>query len=153
MEIMKNKKLHLFLLLLAGFSIVSFDGQKEAVSTRRKAFFGCTYSDNSPIDVNTFKQMMMLPLCAKDSNNNIYKVRSFTVTYAERGLYQDDEGLPIIVTDYSSDNFNGDTLTPYWKNSFNERLYKGDTVYFERVMCTNSEKKNFLCKTLKLIIK
>ncbi len=150
---MKYNKLPLVFLLFATLCLASFDGQKEPVSNRYKAFFGCSYTDNTTIDVNTFKQIMTQPLCAKDSSNNIFKVKSFTITYAERGLYQDDEGLPIIVTDYSSDNFTGDTLNTLWKNNFNERLYKGDTVYFERVMCSNTEKKNFMCKTIKLIIK
>jgi hypothetical protein len=150
---MKYNKLQLVFLLFATLCLSSFDGQKEPVSSRYKAFFGCSYTDISTIDANTFKQMMTQPLCAKDSSNTVYKVKSFTVTYAERGLYQDDEGLPIIVTDYSSDNFTGDTLNTLWKNNFNERLYKGDTVYFERVMCSNAEKRNFMCKTIKLIIR
>lgn len=150
---MNNKKLYLVLLWVACMCFVSFQGQRDPVSSKHTAYFGCSFTDNMPIDVNTFKQLMTQPICAKDSNNNVYKVKSFTITYAERGLYQDDEGLPIIFTDYTSDNFNGDTLNPLWKRSFNERLYKGDTVYIERVICTNSEKKNFLCRTLKLIIK
>ncbi len=147
------KKIHIVLLLILSTSLFAFDGPQEPYSKRHHAYFACTFTDNMQIDANTFKQLMNQPLCAKDSQNNVYRVKSFTVIYAERGLYQDDEGLPIIYTDYSSDDFTGDTLTPLWKKNFNDRLYKGDTVYLEKVMCTNSEKKNFLCKTVKLIIK
>lgn len=150
---MEKKKIHIVLLLVACICLVSFEGQKEAVSAKYKAYFGCMYTDNIMIDANTFKEFMKMPLCAKDSANNFYKIKSFDITYAERGLYQDDEGKPIIFTDYSSDSFTGDTINSYWKKSFNERLYKGDTVFFDRIICTASDKKNFICKTLKVVIK
>lgn len=149
---MKNKKVYLVLLLVVCITVLSFETSKDGSTAKYKAFLGCTYTDNVTVDVNTFKKLMTLPLCAKDSANNVYKVKSFELTYAERGLYQDEEGLPIIFTDYSADSFVGDTLNSVWKRRFNESLYKGDTIYFERVICTAADKKNFLCKTLKVVI-
>ncbi len=144
---------YIILLLLICSCLLSFDVSKDGATTRYKAYFGCTYTDNITVDAATFKKMMMQPLCAKDSASNVFKVKSFEITYAERGLYQDDEGLPIIFTDYSADSFIGDTLNSVWKKRFDESLYKGDTIYFESIICMVAEKKNFLCKPLKVVIK
>ncbi len=150
---MKMNLNYIVLLLCICLSLLSFDVSKDGATARYKAYLGCTYTDNILLDVNTFKKMMSQPLCAKDSASNVFKVKSFEITYAERGLYQDDEGLPIIFTDYSADSFTGDTLNSVWKKRFDESLYKGDTVYFEQIICTVAEKKNVLCKPLKVIIK
>jgi hypothetical protein len=89
----------------------------------------------------------------KDSVGNLIKVESFEIIYAERGLYQDDEGLPIIVTDYSNVACTGDTIPKKWIQNFNERSYKGDTVYFDRVRLRTPDKKTVECKSVKVVLK
>lgn len=118
-----------------------------------KAYFGCTYTDSFQISVNEFKQLIHKPLCVKDSVGNLIKVESFEIIYAERGLYQDDEGLPIIVTDYSNVACTGDTIPKKWIQNFNERSYKGDTVYFDRVRLRTPDKKTVECKSVKVVLK
>ena len=150
---LKSKNTLLSALFIFCALLFSFAPAGDEFSKRYKAFFGCTYSDNVIIDAATFKQMMQKPLCAKDSVNNIIPIKSFELIYAESGLYQDSTGLPIIYTDYTNDIFVGDTINTYWKNNFNERLYRGDTIIFDRIICSPDGKKNFMCKTLKVIIK
>ena len=118
-----------------------------------KAYFGCTYTDSFQISVNEFKQLIHKPLCVKDSVGNLIKVESFEIIYAERGLYQDDEGLPIIVTDYSNVACIGDSIPKKWIQNFNERSYKGDTVYFDRVRLRTPDKKTLECKSVKVVLK
>lgn len=118
-----------------------------------KAYFGCTYTDSFQISVNEFKQLIHKPLCVKDSVGNLIKVESFEIIYAERGLYQDDEGLPIIVTDYSNVACTGDSIPKKWIQNFNERSYKGDTVYFDRVRLRTPDKKTLECKSVKVVLK
>jgi hypothetical protein len=118
-----------------------------------KAYFGCTYTDSFQISVNEFKQLIHKPLCVKDSVGNLIKVESFEIIYAERGLYQDDEGLPIIVTDYSNVACIGDSIPKKWIQNFNERSYKGDTVYFDRVRMRTPDKKTVECKSVKVVLK
>ena len=118
-----------------------------------KAYFGCTYTDSFQISVNEFKQLIHKPLCVKDSVGNLIKVESFEIIYAERGLYQDDEGLPIIVTDYSNVACTGDSIPKKWIQNFNERSYKGDTVYFDRVRLRTPDKKTVECKSVKVVLK
>lgn len=150
---MKMKKMFgIFGALLFGMLLLAF-----AAPTVKKykytGFFACQHADIVNIDVDLFKSLMKVPLCAKDSANNILKVRSFEILYAERGLYQDDEGLPIIYTDYSSDRFQGDTLTKYWKDKFTQRLYKGDTVFIENIHCMALDKNYYEAKPIKIILK
>lgn len=142
----------LFFLFFLMIWISSF-APNTAKKYKYKAFFGCHYSDEISLETNTFKEFMKRPFCAKYSNNNFFKVNSFELMYAERGLYQDDEGLPIIYTDYTSDRFVGDTLNAYWKNIFSQRLYKDDTVYFEKITCIAADNKHYECKPIKIILK
>jgi len=118
-----------------------------------KAYFGCTYTDSLQLSVNEFKQLIQKPLCVKDSVGNLIKVESFEILYAERGLYQDDEGLPIIVTDYSNVVCTGDSIPKKWIRQFNERSYKGDTIYFDRVRLLTPDKKTVECKSVKVVLK
>lgn len=150
---MKTQILFSSLLIVLCFSFVAPAGNSGTSNSKFTVYLGCTYSQESAINAATFKQLITKPLCAKDSANNIYKVKSFEITYAERGLYQDDAGLPIIFTDYSGDNFTGDSITKYWIRNFNEHIYKGDTVYFDRVVCVSSDNKNFLCAPMKIVIR
>jgi hypothetical protein len=121
--------------------------------SKYKAYFGCTYTDSMQLSVDEFKQLIQKPLCVKDSAGNLIKVESFEIMYAERGLYQDDEGLPIIVTDYSNVVCKGDTIPQKWIQNFNERSYKGDTIFFDRVRMHTPENKLVECRTVKVILK
>jgi hypothetical protein len=105
------------------------------------------------ISKQQFDSLIALPLCARDSANNFYKVLSFEFTYAERGLFFDSADLPIIITDYTNVVCQGDTIPKRWVENFKERSYKGDTIYFDRVIARGPDQKNRLCKGLKMIIK
>ncbi|QLH46298.1 MAG: hypothetical protein HWD58_12090 [Bacteroidota bacterium] len=106
-----------------------------------RAFFGCMVEDSSSVEKNAFDILVGKKLCAKDSAGNLLTVESFTITYAERGLYQDSTGLPIIITEYSTAECKGDTIPAQWIADFRERSYRGDTVYFDRVMARSADQK------------
>lgn len=138
-----------FILLLSSFS----DEPKVAPKPLYKAYFACNYTDVVNMEVAKFQQLMAQPLCGKDSNNNVYKVDGFEITYAERGLYQDSTGLPIITTDYSSGECKGDIISPQWQNAFKERAYKGDTVYFDHILIRKPDNSSYSCRTVKIVLK
>lgn len=118
-----------------------------------RAFFGCMVEDSSSVEKNAFDILVGKKLCAKDSAGNLLTVESFTITYAERGLYQDSTGLPIIITEYSTAECKGDTIPAQWIADFRERSYRGDTVYFDHVMARTADQKTQLCKPVKIVIK
>lgn len=151
------KKYSYTALLILGICLSAFviqsPPQTSDTRSRYIPYLGCSYSDEHPIPKQTFDSLIHLPLCARDSSQQVYKILSFDITYAERGLYQDSAGLPIIYTDYSSASFKGDTFTSQWKAIFEERSYKGDTIYFDNILAKASDDKPRLCRRMKIILK
>jgi len=140
------------LFLLSAFAPVGNE-QRPKVKYQFKGYLACSLSDSQQVDKLVFDQLILKPLCAKDSAGNQLKVESFNITWAERGLYQDSTGLPIIYTDYTVGSFNGDAIPTDWTESFRDRSYKGDTVYFDRIMVKTPDNKSQLCKPLKIEIR
>ncbi len=116
------------------------------------SYLGCAEMQSSFVPKNTFDSLVASRLCAKDSTKNMFPIQSFEITYAERGLYQDSSGLPIIFTDYSTVQCVNDTIPKRWVSLFKERSYKGDTVYFDNVKVLGSDNKSHPCKGLKIVI-
>jgi hypothetical protein len=86
------------------------------------------------ISKGIFDSLVKQGLTAKDSAGKIYRVTGFAFNYAERNLYEDSVGNPLLLTDYLSEYCFGDTLTPFLKANIPERSKAGDTVYFDQVM-------------------
>ena len=153
---MKGKALILTLAVLAiltqSFILEDQQGSASGSKFRFKAFLGCS-SDTSFVNKERFDQLAVLPLCAKDSNNTVFKIVSFDITYAERGLYQDSTGLPIVFTDYSNVSCTGDTIPSRWINIFKERGYRVDTIMFDRILVRTSENKTQMCKAMRVILR
>jgi hypothetical protein len=62
-----------------------------------------------------------------DTKEN-YKVLSFDMNYAELGYYEDSVGIPTLMTEYFFSECKGDTISSIWRNSYKERLHRGDTI-------------------------
>jgi hypothetical protein len=149
-------KLFYFATLLICFSCLSFVEQNQESKGKVKydyvALLGCTPFASPLMNKNDFDRISSQSFCAKDSANAIYKISAFDITFAERGLYQDSTGLPIVVTDYSSAHCTGDTIPKFWINAFKERSYKGDTIFFDNIIARGADNKAHMCKQLKFII-
>ncbi len=146
-------KLTSFFLLglgLCSFLAQSGDGPRKYPYT---AFLACKESMTVFLSKAEYDQLCAQPLCAKDSNQQIVPVQSFDITYAERGLYQDSSGLPIIFTDYTQDKCSGNTLTPKWQGIFKERGYRGDTITYENIKVLGTDQKPHPCQGIKVILK
>lgn len=155
---MKNSLKQNCILLVSTVVLVSFglpDGNQKGTAYKSNyiSYLGCSATDSAFIDKDNFVQLVALPLCAKDSAMNYCKVISFDLTYAERGLYQDSTGLPIVVTDYSSVSCKGDTIPKNWIATFNERGYKGDTILLDNILAKSPDQKTRLCRSLKFVLK
>lgn len=140
-------------LFAASFALLLCSFSQEQPKPRYDTFFGCHHAGIVTLDVNQFIQMLNQPICAKDSSNNMFKVESYDITYAERGVYQDSTGLPIITVDYTSDHCKGDSVTTNWKQIFKERAFKGDTIYIEKVSIKDQANKYVYSKGVKIILK
>lgn len=146
-----NKGTLLFSLTCLLFIFTALDTPK--FYYRYKAFLACQFSDSIGVTKQEFDGLLTQPLCAKDSAGNVHKIESFEITYAERGLYQDSTGLPIIFTDYSIEECKGDSIPVKWKSNFYENGHKGDTVSIDRILVRGSDQKPYYCKRLKFVIR
>ncbi len=143
-------------IILSGLLLTAFSYTDDRSTVRKYAYIsylGCSDMETAMLPKKSFDSLIALPLCAKDSNKNIVPVQSFDVIYAERGLYQDSAGLPIIFTDYSTFQCEGNSVPKSVVNLFSERSYKGDTVSIENVKVKGPDNKSYICKGLKVIIR
>lgn len=138
---------------LLGFAIAEQNDRDAARKSKYTSYLGCAITDSSAVDKNIFDSLVALPICAKDSAQSYCKVQSFEVTYAERGLYQDSTGLPIVVTDYTQFNCKGDTIPKNWVDVFRDRSYKGDTIFIDKIIARSPDQKLRLCRGLRFVIK
>ncbi|MBU3677082.1 MAG: hypothetical protein FGM54_07890 [Chitinophagaceae bacterium] len=145
-------------LLLVGITAYSFilpDNKKQLEAQRSKyvSYLGCEATDVQAIPTQQFLRLIQKPLCVKDSAGRLCKVQQFELSYAERGLYQDSTGLPMVVTEYSGTNCKGDTIPKSWQLIFGERGYKGDTIIIDNVIATAPDNKPRLCKGLRIVLR
>ncbi len=89
------------------------------------------------VSVKKFLELIAGPIYVKDNRDSkIYPVNSFSITFGERGLYEDEAGKPMIVTDYITRRCT-DKLDTAMLKELRFRAKPGDTAYIEHVMFRN----------------
>jgi len=91
-------------------------------------------------------------LWGRDSSNVEYKVTSFNFTYAERNVYEDSTGNPIILSDYMIEHCDGDTVSATIAASLYQRTKAGDTVYIDQITLLRPDSVGAMGKSLKVVI-
>ena len=146
--------LGMVLFLATAYSFMAPDNKAlQAQRSKYVSYLGCEVTDAQAVSTADFLRLIQKPLCVKDSAGRLCKVQQFELSYAERGLYQDSTGLPIVVTEYSGTNCKGDTIPKAWQAIFAERAYKGDTILFGEIIATAPDNKPRLCKGLRVVLK
>ena len=107
---------------------------------------------NGNISKRMFDSLVMQGVTSKDSTGKVYTVTQFGFTYAERNLYEDSVGNPIIVADYLADICFGDTLNALLKANMPERTKAGDTVFFDGIILKSPEGNNARGKAMKFVL-
>jgi len=109
--------------------------QKAPVKDDRKgqAYLSDKATATGNISVDNFHKLISEPVWVKDSAGNFYPVQTFTYTYAERGMFEDETGKEFISTDYLSSHCK-DKLDKGMANDMQYRAKAGDTAYIEQVM-------------------
>ena len=152
---LQMKKYSVFLVLIALVFLFSFDNGdiKKQKKYRYAAHLGCEDKPYNVYSVQGFLNVIKLPLCARDSSGAVFPITKFDMIYAEPGLYQDEEGLPIIVNDYSNAYFTGDTFSKVSIERFESSIHQRDTIYIENVRVRGFDNQIYEGKPLKIIIK
>ncbi len=132
------------LLLVAGLNLLAqqkANGKtdKQGKNTAAKKIFmptvylGNYQCNGGAVHKGELMQLLKQRLTSKDSLGGRYKVLEFTFTYAERNLYEDSIGNPLITTDYASEYCPGDTISTNISSNIPDRLKAGDSLFFDRI--------------------
>lgn len=98
------------------------------------------------VSVKQFLDLIAKPVYVKDKRDDkFYPVNSFSITFGERGLYEDEAGKPMIVTDYITRRCTEQVDTGMLKE-LRFRAKPGDTAYIENVMFRNENLKDKFSK-------
>ncbi len=82
-----------------------------------------------------FDKLMLQPFWVKDSTSGkVYPVAGFSFTYAERGLYEDTTGKPLVITDYAGTESTSQLLPEYYTRELLNRSKSGDTAVISNVV-------------------
>lgn len=139
---MKNIILKISLLTL-GFSMGAWMLWAQA----KADYKGSTYlSDkvtrSGNISVSQFLKLIQDTVWVKDKRDNSFLAPgSFKISYAERGLYEDETGKPLIVTDYIFSNCR-EKVDSGMLVDLKYRAKPGDTAYIEQVMFLNLNQRD-----------
>ena len=156
----KPTRYFVFALLLATTATVwaqDKKGAEKAKAVKPKVIPIPVYLGNSTIDggklsKQTFDSLLGQGLKGKDSLGGIFKVNGFAFTYAERNLYEDSIGNPIVVTDNLGEYCFGDTLSTFVLGNIRDRSKGGDTVYFDNISLTAPDGKGAWGKSIRLVL-
>ena len=156
---MKKRTLPVILLLAFAGGLVAQTTKNQPKEKKKIVHRGTSYLAGGNITSGTiskkaFDSLIALPLIAKDTLGNERQVVDFVFSYAERGLYEDSTGRPMIVTDYLSVSCPGGRLPDEWVKMLHDRSKRGDTAYVDEVLAVYPDKvqTRFYTTPIKLVI-
>lgn len=79
-------------------------------------------------------------------------VSSFQFIYAERSLYEDSVGNPLITTDYLTEYCYGDTLSASIREGLKDRTKPGDTAYFDQIRILAANGQQLKGKAMRFVL-
>jgi hypothetical protein len=154
-----------FLLVIASYSLMA---QKVKVKAKGEtavttvmadpntkivhAYLGRSNYGQGAISKKLFDSLLRQGLTARDAAGNNYKVQSFTFNYAERNLYEDSVGNPIVLTDFITEFCAGDTLSTALKMNIFYKTKPGDTAWFDGIKVLLPEGRQIGTKGMKFTL-
>lgn len=153
-------KKYLIVSAVAGIMLLAGLGQAQQRPSKEKVVFkGKTYLKGGQIGSGTVSKKDLVSLLqdgpvVRDSLGKEHAVILFTFTYAERGVFEDSTGRPVIMTDYYSIESDNGKIPDGWFRLLQQRLKKGDTATFSNVLSFFDDQKRtrFHAEPLKLIV-
>ncbi len=141
---MKNQIVKSVLLTL-GFSLGAFllwaQAQKK-IEFKGNTFLSDKVTQSGSISVSNFLKLIQDTIWVQDNRDNSFLAPgSFKFSYAERGVYEDEAGKPMIVTDYIFSNCRA-VVDSGMLVDMKYRAKPGDTAYFEQVLFLNLKQKD-----------
>lgn len=98
------------------------------------AYLGASALTGGMLSKKAFDSLIRQGIDAKDlSGGGAVPVLGFQLTYAERGMYEDSVGNPLLMTDYLTEYCFGDTLSGNLRLLLPDRTKPGDTVFVDNI--------------------
>jgi hypothetical protein len=159
-----NRVTRIFVLLTALTLSVQCSAQKTQKETAVKvaatktapvvitSYLGRSGLTGGPVGKWMFDSLLKQGVTAKDPTGNSYPVAGFTFSYAERNMYEDSVGNPLLLTDYFSEFCPGDTVSlAIFRNIF-YKTKPGDTAYFDNVKVALPGGGQVISKPMKFVL-
>lgn len=107
--------------------------QKKRKSTRPLVYLGHSNFSGGPITVSEFSSLLRQGITSRNAAGTPLKVVGFTFNYAERRLYENEQGDMSMQIDMATEFCAGDTITSNIAGSIYDRIKGGDTIYISQV--------------------
>ncbi len=139
--------------VLATMCCVTLWAQQKAVTTQSKTsgkdtatarakkrvpkpvvYLGHSNFSGGDIVAKEFDSLLKQGISARDEKGNLMKVLGFNFNYAERRLFENEEGEMSMQIDFATEYCPGDTITPNISGSIYDRIKSGDTVFIAQVL-------------------
>lgn len=95
------------------------------------------FFDDTPItgivDRDKVAEALKHPLIVKDKKGTTYQVVFYKYTYAELGMFADEAGNPILITDYKTTYGREGMISELYIDYFDAHAGYGDTLYIDNV--------------------
>ncbi len=105
--------------------------------------------ESEKLNAALFQALLLKPLTVTSGTGAI---EGFAFTYAERALYEDSVGNPLIITDYMTEYCLGDTLSKNIKLLLPPRIKAGDTVYIADIKVQSPAGKAVFGRPARIVI-
>lgn len=116
------------------------------------AYLGTSDRSGGNISKVDFDNYLKQGVTARDSSGAAYKVDGFTFSYAERMLYEDSVGNPLLLTDYFSEFCPGDTVSLAISRNIYYKTKPGDTAYFDNIKVMLPNGGQVIAKPMKFVL-
>jgi len=132
--------------------------EKPAVATYKNyttpiaVYLGHSSITGGTVPKQEFDSLLKEGLWGKDSSGVEYKVTGFNFNYAERNIYEDSTGGPMVLTDYMMEPCIGDTVDAIIAATIYKRTKAGDTVFIDQLKLLRPDNQTAAGKALKVVI-
>lgn len=123
--------------ILLALSAWAQNGKKQAkespqqqAATSYTAYLGHSTLSGGGIPKKVFDSLALQGITLSNADAS---VKGFSFSYAQRTLYEDSVGNPIILVDLLSEYCLGDSLSAAVRKTISERTKQGDTAYFDNI--------------------
>jgi len=140
---MKNYVFLMVVFFMSG-NIVWAQNKKQdwkPITYKGKSYLSGGLISGGKVSKAVFDSLIAYPLIVRDSLNIEHTATAYYLTYAERGLFEDSTGHPMIMTDYTGVHSEKGHLPAYWLSSLQERTKAGDTVLIDNIIFLSGEAK------------